>query len=142
MIRRCLFEDLESITLLSQHDLGYPNTTLSLVQDNFNSLSLNPEHVIFVAQHQDSVVGYVHAHIYRSIYSEPCVNVCGLAVNRAVRGYGFGKQLLQEVESWTLNNHLSAVRLNSNVIRTQAHAFYEHCGYHSTKSQKHFYKTL
>ena len=44
------------------------------------------------------ILGYVHAQLYETIYSQTLLNVLGLAVAKA-EGRGIGKQLMTKLET-------------------------------------------
>jgi hypothetical protein len=49
---------------------------------------------------------------------------------------------MAEAERWSVERGVLEVRLRSNVIRKDAHRFYESLGYANVKSQFTFYKRL
>lgn len=53
-----------------------------------------------------------------------------------------GRALMERAEAWAWDMGLAAVRLRSNVIRAEAHAFYARIGYAPVKTQKVFAKEL
>ena len=66
------------------------------------------------------ILGYVHAQLYETIYSQTLLNVLGLG--KEAEGRGIGKQLMTKLETEAKKCNLSAIRLNSEQ-RTAAHQF-------------------
>ncbi len=64
------------------------------------------------------------------------------SVDESSRGHGIGKALLVAAESWALGNQLLLVRIRSNLIRSDAHQFYQKQGYSVKKSWHLFTKSL
>lgn len=48
---------------------------------------------------QARFLGYVHAQLYETIYSQTLLNVLGLAVAKEAEGRGIGKQLMTKLET-------------------------------------------
>lgn len=86
------------------------------------------------------VVGFIHAESCDLLYNESGFNIWGLAVLSGCRRMGIGKRLLQAVENEAAARNCRFIRLNSSEQRTEAHLFYERCGYKYTKLQKRFIK--
>lgn len=138
-IRKASLSDAEALNVISEQELGYPcpieQTELGL------NTALNKEYeCVFVADDGEKAVGYVHACDYCLIFSEPMVNILGLAVDSRFARQGIGKALMQAAEKWAKSRGAKGIRLVSGETRHDAHAFYEKCGYKSTKNQKNFKK--
>jgi len=100
------------------------------------------QHFIQVYEDDEThtVVGFIHAEAYELLYKEPGFNILGLALLSEYQHKGIGKQLVQALEAEAAARNYRFIRLNSGEHRTEAHAFYEHCGYECTKLQKRFIK--
>ena len=70
------------------------------------------------------------------------MNIQGLAVAKRYQKNGYGKALMEAVESWARDNNISLVRLNSGKTRTGAHEFYRKLGYDNEKEQIRFMKKV
>lgn len=53
----------------------------------------------------------------------------GLVVAEAARRSGAGRRFMQAAEQWAREHNCWAVYVRSNVIRKEAHQFYERIGY-------------
>jgi GNAT superfamily N-acetyltransferase len=89
-----------------------------------------------------ALLGAVHATRRETIESDDHVEITGLIVHERARGTGVGTLLVAAAERWARDLGLRAVRLRSNVVREEAHAFYRHLGYRVLKQQVAFVKEL
>ena len=100
------------------------------------------QHIIIGYEDENTrkIIGFVHAQMYESFYSDLGLNILGLAVNPDFQGRGIGKKLMKRLEQYAVENSISFIRLNSALKREEAHKFYEHIGYTCDKVQKRFIK--
>lgn len=141
-VRNMKLTDAEAINLINAESLGY-DISIELTKKQMEKLLINPNHHIFyIAEEEELVVGYVHAELYETLYSEPMLNVLALAINQNYQQRGIGKQLMQRIEQVARERDLIGVRLNSGETRIEAHKFYESIGYSSDKNQKRFLKII
>ncbi len=141
MIRKLKLEDMESIRDINEFSLGYA-TSLELTIRQFTKLAAD-EHHFFIGYEDErshKIVGYLHAEVYESLYSEPGLNLLAVAVWEDYQGQGIGNKLLKAVEEEAKERHFHFIRLNSGSHRTEAHAFYQKAGYDGDKVQKRFIK--
>lgn len=141
MLRNLLLTDVESLSQINEQALSYSFSTdktaqqlVKLIQDSHHFF------IGFEDSETQQLLGYVHAEVYQSLYSEPGFNVLALAVLPDQQGKGIGKTLLQGLEEEAKRRGCAFIRLNSADYRTEAHAFYEHVGYSCDKLQKRFIK--
>ena len=141
MIRNVQLADAKAIRDISEFSLGY-KATEAVTEQQIAKLLKDNQH--FIRIYEDDVThcvaGFIHAEAYELLYKEPGFNILGLAVSSEYRHKGIGKQLLQAVEAEAAARNYRFIRLNSGEHRTEAHLFYKHCGYTSTKLQKRFIK--
>ena len=135
--------DVETICVINKEALGYsfsPEKTASqlakLTQDSHHFL------LGFVDSTNHDLLGYVHAEVYESLYSNPGFNILALAVLPQTQGKGIGKILLKGLEQEAEKRGYKFIRLNSADHRLGAHAFYERVGYTCDKVQKRFIKLI
>ncbi|MFS9095824.1 GNAT family N-acetyltransferase [Streptococcus australis] len=143
MLRALKPTDTGSIYEINKEALGYdfsPEETASQLA----KLSQDPHH--FLLGYEDpashALLGYVHAEVYESLYSNAGFNILALAVLRQMQGKGIGKALLEGLEQETEKRGYKFIRLNSADHRIGAHAFYEQVGYTCDKLQKRFIKFI
>ena len=143
MLRNLRETDVKAICNINQEALGYsfsPEDTASQLA----KLSQDSHH--FLLGYEDpashALLGYVHAEVYESLYSNSGFNILALAVLPQSQGKGIGKALLQGLEVEAKRRGYAFIRLNSADYRTEAHAFYEQVGYTCDKLQKRFIKFI
>ena len=102
------------------------------------------QHIIIGYEDENTgkIIGFVHAQMYESFYSDLGLNILGLAVNPDFQGRGIGRKLMNKLEDHAVDNNISFIRLNSALKREEAHKFYEHIGYTCDKVQKRFIKVF
>ncbi|BAY85328.1 GCN5-related N-acetyltransferase [Calothrix parasitica NIES-267] len=141
IIRPACSEDSERISSLCEQ-LGY-SASEEDIKNRLFSLQEDDNHIIYVATlPNNSVVGWVHAHKCHLIIMSPQVLIFGLVVDINYRSNGIGGLLMQQIEKWATINDCQTIRLRSNIIRKEAHKFYERMGYKNTKHSLEFCKNL
>ena len=144
MIRKIKIEDAESVQRLCNISLGY-SVSVEIVMRQIQKLSEDVNHhYIYVYEDEElqTVVGFVHAEVYESLYSYAGLNILGLAVLPEFQGKGIGRELMHHLELKAKDDSVTFVRLNSADYRVEAHKFYESIGYECDKTQKRFIKRL
>ncbi len=139
-VREAKLSDVAAICSISSNDLGY-KCEEQFVKERLEQLDATWE-VVFVAELNGAVVGYVHAEIYSLLYWEPMVNILGLAVSSDCRRKGAGKTLMKRVEEWAKERGITEIRLNSGGTRKEAHEFYRAIGFDDEKVQIRFLKEV
>lgn len=132
-VRKVNAQDATAICKISSEDLGYECNT-ELVFERLTQLDSGRE-IVFVAEIDNIVVGYIHAEIYNLLYHETMVNVLGIAVSSDCRRSGVGRSLLEHTKNWAKELGINVIRLNSGSARKEAHAFYRVMGFDSEKEQ-------
>lgn len=140
-IRFARMEDASALAKLNREEMGYDYPE-EKTGECLKALLGDPTHCILVAETGGEVIGYLHLEWYQLLYSDPMVNVMGIAVSAACRRQGMGKALLAAGEDWARGKGASAVRLVSGETRKGAHAFYQSMGYEGNKLQRNFKKPL
>ena len=143
MLRYLKATDVETICVINKEALGYAFSPEETARQ-LAKLSQDPHH--FLLGYEDStnhdLLGYVHAEVYESLYSNAGFNILALAVSPQMQGKGIGKALLKGLEQETEKRGYKFIRLNSADHRIGAHTFYEKVGYICDKMQKRFIKLL
>ena len=144
MIRNIKIEDAKAIQRLCNISLGY-SVSIETVMKQIQKLSEDVNHhYVYVYEDEElqTVVGFVHAEVYESLYSYAGLNILGLAVLPEFQGKGIGKELMNHLELKAKDDSIPFIRLNSADYRVEAHKFYENIGYVCDKTQKRFIKKL
>ena len=141
VIREAAGTDVPALTRLAG-ELGYASeeTQIKLRLDH---VTADKNQRLFVAEDSGGeVVGWVHVNFGRWLVVDPRGEVMGLIVSAAMRGRGVGRRLMQAAEAWTKHRGGTLLTLRSNIVRKEAHGFYEGIGYKITKTSLNFAKTL
>ena len=141
IIRECALSDAQALSRLNRDELGYDYSP-ELTSEKLNLLLSSASDKIFVAEADNTVIGYIHANDYDLLYAPHMKNIMGIAVSSSYRHCGIGRALLQKVEEWAISTGAESVRLVSGSERKDAHEFYKKCGYVQNKEQLNFRKSL
>jgi GNAT superfamily N-acetyltransferase len=139
-VRFATVDDAEHIARLSGQ-LGYAATTADTLR-KLVEISSNVEHAVFGAESSGTLLGWIHVLVSHSLVTDTPAEIAGIVVDEHNRGSGIGRMLMEHAEQWARNKGCNSVRLRSNVVRADAHAFYEKLGYQVTKSQRVFRKGI
>ena len=142
MFREINIADAPEVAGICKAALGY-DVDVENVKKQIEKLTNDKNQHIIIGYEEEKtrkIIGFVHAQMYESFYSDLGLNILGLAVNPDFQGRGIGKKLMDKLENYALDNNISFIRLNSAMKRDEAHKFYEHIGYTCDKVQKRFIK--
>ncbi len=137
-IRRAERDDAAAIAALSA-ELGYV-VTAAEVLERLSRLPVTDR--VLVAELDGRVVGWVHMSVYRTLVDRPSVGIFGLVVSESVRRRGIGRLLMECADDLARAYGLTKIVLRSNVIREEAHRFYERIGYTQSKRQAVFVRSI
>jgi GNAT superfamily N-acetyltransferase len=122
--------------------LGYASSA-EVIARRLAEIENSPEQAIFVAELPGGeIAGWIGVFVYRCVEADARAEISGLIVDERARSLGIGRRLLERAEEWARQRGCTAMGLRSNVIREQAHRFYERLGYRVNKTQKSFRKHL
>jgi GNAT superfamily N-acetyltransferase len=122
--------------------LGYPSTS-EQIERRLAAVAGDAGATVLVADpHRDGVIGWVHVRAFPLLTRDACAEIGGVVVDEGRRGQGIGGRLMAAAEEWTRRRGLSALRLRSNIVRDEAHAFYRRRGFASSKTSLLFTKAL
>lgn len=118
--------------------LGYPTTPERIVA-RLEALFAAPANAVLVAENPaGGLAGWIHVGTIRWLESEPCAEIGGLIVDEACRGAKLGERLVAAAIGWAEREGFGEIRVRSNVVRADAHRFYERLGFARTKAQQVF----
>jgi GNAT superfamily N-acetyltransferase len=140
-IRDAVAEDASVLSDLAAQ-LGYPTASKDVIARLRRLKGKTDERVIVAADNGSRVVGWTTVRITKHMYSDPFVELSGFVVDQGARGMGVGKTMMSAVENWARERSISTVRLNANVMRTEAHKFYKAVGFENVKQQYVFQKRV
>ena len=137
-IREATASDAAALAALSTQ-LGYPMQPGEAAE---RLIALGPAGTVLVAEEGGAVLAWIHVCGIRFFQSPPFAEVGGLVVDEAARGKGVGKLLLEAGARWAAERGYRKLRVRSNVVREDAHRFYEREGFRRTKTQAVFDREL
>ncbi|WP_243302593.1 GNAT family N-acetyltransferase [Geothrix oryzisoli] len=135
-IRPARLQDAAPLADLAGH-LGYPSTERDLV-DRLTTMLAREDHLVLVAEKEGEVLAWLHAFVALRVESPPFAEIGGLVVAPAARGQGVGGRLVRAALAWTDQQGLGSLRVRSNEVRRETHAFYLHLGFTAAKTQRVF----
>jgi GNAT superfamily N-acetyltransferase len=116
-------------------DWGYPSDEPAIAQ-RFARLNGSATDAVYVAEAADgAIAGWIHGSEHHSLASATFCEISGLAVARTHRKFGVGRALVESVRTWAAKRGLKKIQVHSNVIRQEAHPFYESLGFRRSKTQ-------
>jgi len=140
LIRKAAPDDYSSLAELAAQ-LGHQEEPGKL-RSRLLSLLGQPDQVIFVAEFEQEIVGWVHGYLYNFLYLDLACELAALVVDQAHRQLGIGRMLVDAIEKWASAQGCHQVSLRSNIKREEAHKFYKAIGYDLRKTQHIFEKDL
>ena len=122
--------------------LGYPSTAEDIAA-RLRQIQADPSDAVFVAEVPGrGACGFAHMHAGIALESGPRAEIVGLVTDASLRSLGIGGMLVAEAERWTRSKGFSNICVRCNVVRADAHRFYERLGFQCSKTQKYFRKSL
>ena len=136
VVRKAQLKDVKEITRLCQQ-LGYSTSTKEVQE--YIQLKTNRQRIVYVAcQKEHSVVGWINVYVANELLVSKQAEIGGLIVDEGYRACGIGCQLMQQAKVWAQQQGCNSLQVRSNIIRQQAHAFYERLGFDLDKTQQVF----
>ena len=134
-------EDAAAITALVGQ-LGYP-AKQGDIEARLPPLLERDRYFLAVAAGTDGhLLGLVNAERRVNIESGISFELTGLVVASSARRAGVGSALVAAAEEWARSLGAHALRVRSNVVRPEAHAFYARLGYGLRKTQHCYDRAL
>lgn len=135
-IRLALKTDAPRIAGLSR-ELGYEISEEKTLE-NIKIIEKSEFEIVFVAVLNDELVGWIQMSCITRLESGTFCEITGLVIDKKQRGNGIGRQLVDTAIDWSRNHNSTTVRVRSNIVRNDAHRFYEQLGFVMLKQQKIF----
>jgi GNAT superfamily N-acetyltransferase len=136
--REATASDAAALAALSTQ-LGYPAQPEEAAE---RLIALGPAGTVLVAEENGAVLGWIHVCGIQFFQSPPFAEIGGLVVDEAARGRGVGRLLLEAAVRWAAEQGYGKLRVRSNVVREDAHRFYEREGFLRVKTQAVFDRKL
>ncbi|WP_423057256.1 GNAT family N-acetyltransferase [Brevibacterium linens] len=128
-IRLACSDDAEAINeLLTQ--LGYPQNDRKTTASRLKAWADFPAGAAYLVETDDAALGVIAVHICPFFeHDGASARITALVVSEQARGRGVGSRLVEAAEAFAASHGCSRMEVTSNDRRTDAHAFYERCGY-------------
>ena len=131
-IRPVTLDDVAALVPLCEQ-LGY-RSTAQQVDARLRRVVGSRSHAVFAAEVDGRIAGWIHVHESLTVESDPYAEIGGLVVDAAARCKGVGRALVEEARVWARRSGFQSVVVRSNVVRPEAHPFYEQLGFRRTKT--------
>ncbi|MBA2648075.1 MAG: GNAT family N-acetyltransferase [Legionella sp.] len=132
IIRKALIDDMPNLLPLMEQ-LGY-SQSLEVLRAQFDIFTKQENYGIFLADITGMIVGWV-AWSKSHLFISPTIrlHIEGLVVDKAFRGHGIGKKLMNQVEDLAQQISPCIIDLTSGLRRAKdgSHDFYKSLGYHN-----------
>lgn len=132
-IRAAIDADAPSIARLMTQ-LGYPQDEATARERMAQSKAHGAE--VFVAESDGAVVGCIQVGGVASLENDPFAWILALVVDENTRGQRVGAKLVDAAVEWAAQHGYAKVRVRTNVLRKDAHRFYEREGFTLLKEQR------
>jgi GNAT superfamily N-acetyltransferase len=134
-------DDANEIARLATQ-LGYPSSAERIRARIERVEAEGLGRILAAVDERGTVCGWTHVFVAHRIESDAFAEIGGLVVDEGSRNRGIGRLLLEEAEKWATAQGVAVLRVRSNMIRRDAHRFYERAGYSCIKTQGVFDKRL
>ena len=110
---------------------------------HLQTILLKPEFIVFVAKHNDEVIGGLTAYVLHQYYSEkPVAYLYDLAVKPAFQRQGVGKELVAALNAHCRERGFQEVFVQADKADDYAIDFYRKTGTTAEEEVVHFYYAL
>jgi GNAT superfamily N-acetyltransferase len=122
--------------------LGEAGVKITLQELRARLEALGKEDRLLLALDGDQVAGYAHLRVMRDLVDGESAEVVTLLVAKQYRRTGVGRRLVAAAETWALESGRARLVLRTDVVRTDAHAFYTAMGYEKSATTLEFVRDL
>lgn len=139
-LRDATFDDLAEVTRLVGV-LGYPSD-LETMAPRLRVWLSQPHCGLFVAtlpEDPQALAGLVATEYRVVLEHDPRAEVMAMVVDARARRRGLGRQLIDHAAAWAAARGVNTLFLRSNIVRPEAHGFYQGLGFTRAKTQ-HVYE--
>lgn len=138
--RKATLHDLRTIVmLLMEDDLGQTREILGDIPDSryvdaFHKIDKDPHHYLMVVEMGDEIVGTCHLTLLPSLtfIGSPRLQIEAVHVLKDYRSKGIGTWIIKHAIDYGMSKGAIILQLTSNIIRHDAHRFYERLGFEAS----------
>jgi GNAT superfamily N-acetyltransferase len=115
---------------------------LELEELRLRLASLPKEDRLLIGLDGEHLAGFAHLRVSRDLTAGDTAEVVTIVVARAYRRRGVGRHLIAAAETWALESGRARLLLRTDVIRTEANAFFTALGYEKSATTLEFIRDL
>jgi diamine N-acetyltransferase len=132
-----LFAQVDRVHYQALPEFFQPNEGLARTQEFFAEIFDNEDAALFVAEHQDTLVGVIHCYVRTTppvpvVVPRRFVHIQDMVVDESFRHQGVGQALMERVHQWAQEKELIEVELGVWEFNMEARSLYEKLGYRTT----------
>ncbi len=120
-------------------EAGYP-TTIGDLRRRIQELPEGDR--LIMALDGESLIGYAHLRVIHDLFGEESVELVSIIVRKANRRQGVGRRLVAAAETWASQSGKARLLIRTEILRTEAHAFFVALGYDETSTSIDFIRDL
>ena len=90
----------------------------------------------------ERLIGYAHLRVAHDLLNEETAELVSIIVRESYRRQGVGRRLIAAAETWATQSGKARLLLHTEVVRTEAHAFFIALGYEETSTSIDFIRDL
>ncbi len=137
LIREARIADLEAVIRLHEADAtgghgdAWTEANRPAYQAAFRTMAEHPDHLVFVAEHEGTVVGTFVLSFLPGLTGRGALHaeLRAVQVRADLRSLGIGARMVAHAEDVARARGAAVLELTSNLKRIDAHRFYERLGY-------------
>lgn len=115
-------------------------TSLAEIHSRIEAL---PRHDrILLALDGERLIAFAHLKISHDLLTDETAEVASIVVRASHRRQGVGRRLIAAAEAWARESGRARLLLRTDVVRTDAHAFYVAQGYEQATTMLEFVRDL
>ncbi len=122
--------------------LGYPQPAERLAATLERVLARGGEVVLVAESEPGLVIGWLHGAEQELLETGRCCEILGLVVDAEHRGLGAGRALISAIGEWAAARGIDQLSVRSNIVRVEAHPFYQSMGFERVKTQHAYRKVI
>jgi GNAT superfamily N-acetyltransferase len=104
--------------------------------------NLPKEDRLLIGLDGEHLAGVAHLRVSRDLTTGDTAEVVAILVAKAYRRRGVGRHLIAAAETWALESGRARLLLRTDVVRTEAHAFFTALGYEKSSTTLEFIRDL
>jgi GNAT superfamily N-acetyltransferase len=104
--------------------------------------NLPKEDRLLIGLDGEHLAGFAHLRVSQDLTAGDTAEVVAILVAKAYRRKGVGRHLIAAAETWALESGRARLLLRTDVVRTEAHAFFTALGYEKSSTTLEFIRDL